>query len=292
MTRKMIVNLTLAICLALPAVATAAAAAGAANTGAVITRVSDRQRVTLSQLISAAEHSDLILIGEAHDNMLHHELQFALIRALWANKVPMAIGLEMIQADSQQALDDWTEGKLSEETFLSVYAKNWSLDWSLYRDIFMFARENRVPMVGLNIPKELVIKVSRQGYAALSAEEKKNLPQGTTCDLNNRHTAFLKSSFQEIFTHQAAKGRNFTFFCEAQNLRNSGMAKNITRYVEKHPGRKIVVLAGIWHAVKNAIPEQLEKNESKLTNTVIMPEIPELNSKNAEPDAVDYLISM
>jgi uncharacterized iron-regulated protein len=291
MTRKMLLNLTLAISLIVPTLGNTAAATGAANGGAVITRVSDRQRVTLSQLISAAEHSDLVLIGEAHDNKLHHEMQFALIRALWSKKAPMAIGLEMIQADSQQALDDWTEGKLSEDAFLSVYARNWSLDWSLYRDIFMFARENRVPLVGLNIPKELVVKVSRQGYAALSAEEKKDLPQGTTCDLNNRHTAFLKASFLEIFTHQTT-GRNFTFFCEAQNLRNSGMARNIIRYVEKHPGRKIVALAGIWHAVKNAIPEQLEKNDSKLTNTVIMPEIPELNSKNAEPDAVDYLISM
>ena len=201
----------------------------------------------------------------------------------------MAIGLEMFQADSQQALDAWTEGKLSEQDFRKVYERNWSLDWSLYRDIFIFARDNQIPMIGLNIPKELATKVSRQGFASLTPEEKKDLPAGTTCDLNTPHTAFLKSSFQEVFKH-VTNGRVFTYFCEAQTLRNSGMAMNIARYVKKHPGRKIVALAGIWHAVKNAIPEQLGLNGSKLADTVILPDLPELNSANASPELADYMI--
>ena len=261
-----------------------------AYTGAVITRMSDRQRVTLSQLTAAAESTDLVLIGEAHDSKAHHEMQLALIRTLWSKKIPIAIGLEMIQSDNQQELDAWTEGKMSEQDFQKVYARNWSLDWSMYRDIFLFARDNRVPMVALNIPKELVIKVARQGFASLTPEEKKDLPQDTSCDLNNPHTAFLKSYFQDVSKH-VTNGRAFTFFCEAQTLRNSGMALNMARYVKKHPGRKIVALAGVWHAVKNAIPEQLKRIDSKLTDLVILPEIPELNAKNASADVVDYLVS-
>ena len=283
MSHAMRFTLTLAISLALTV---------ETCSGAVITRISDKQKVNVSQLTSVAESSDLVLIGEAHDNKEHHEMQLSLLRVLWAQKLPIAIGLEMIQADSQKELDDWTEGKLSEQEFLKVYARNWSLEWSLYRDIFLFARDNHIPMIALNIPKELMTKVSRHGYAALTAEEKKDLPQGTTCDLNNPHTAFLKSSFEEVFKHNAAgTGRVFTYFCEAQTLRNSGMAMNVARYVKKHPGKKVVVLAGIWHAVKNAIPEQLERNGSKLTNTVILPELQELNAQNATPDIADYLVA-
>ena len=117
---------------------------------------------------------------------------------------------------------------MSEPGFQTVYAGNWSLDWSLYRDIFIFARDNHIPMVALNIPKELVTKVSRQGYASLTSEEKKGLPQGTTCDLNNPHTAFLRKSFWEVFKH-VTNGRVFTYFCEAQTLRNSGMANAVAR---------------------------------------------------------------
>jgi len=255
----------------------------------VVTRVSDKQHVTMSYLISETKRSDLVLIGEAHDDKAHHEMQLSLIRSLCTPKSPFVIGLEMFQADSQSELDNWTAGKLSEKEFQTVYARNWSLDWSLYRDIFLYARDNHIPMVALNISKELVAKVSRFGFASLTPEERRYLPTGATCDLNNPHTIFLKDSFQEVFKH-ASNGRNFTFFCEAQTLRNSGMAMNIARYVQKHPGRKIVALAGIWHAVKNAIPDQLERSESTLTNTVILPEIAELNAKNATPGVADYLI--
>jgi len=68
------------------------------------------------------------------------------------------------------------------------------------------------------------------------------------------------------------------------------MAMNIARYATKHPGRTIVPLAGIWHAVKNAIPETLQRSGSKLTYTVILPEIQELNSRNAGTGEADYMI--
>jgi uncharacterized iron-regulated protein len=270
--------------LALPLALTVNACAGT-----VITRISDRKNVTLDQMVSDADRSDLVFIGEVHDNKLHHEIQLDIIRSLRAKKHPLALGLEMFQSDSQGLLDDWTEGKLSEQSFQAAYARNWTIDWSLYRDVFIFARDNHIPMVALNVPKELIIKVSRQGYSSLTSEEKKDLPQGTTCDLNNPHTAFLKKSFWEVFKH-VTNGRIFTYFCEAQTLRNSGMAMNIDHYVKIHPNTKIVVLAGIWHAVKNAIPETLDRSGSKLTYTIILPELPELDSKKVTSDLADYMI--
>jgi len=278
-TMRLIVTLTVIL---------ASSATAYAHT--VITRMSDRQSVTLTQLTSAAERSDLILIGEAHDDKSHHEMQLALIRSLWDKKLPLAIGVEMFESTSQRYLDDWSAGKMSERDFEAIYARNWSQEWSLYRDIFLFARDNRIPMVALNIPKELVSKVARQGFGSLTPAEKTGLPEGTTCDLNNPHTAFLEKSFKEVFKH-VTNGRIFTYFCEAQTLRNSGMAMNLNRYVTKHPGTKVVGLTGVWHAVKNAVPEQLERIGSKRTTTVILPELRELNSNNATADEVDYMIS-
>lgn len=259
--------------------------------GAVITRVKDKSPVALSQLMRDVEASDLVMIGEAHDNLKHHQMQIALIRSLTAKKIPFAIGLEMFQADSQQQLDDWTEGKITEQNFKEIFDHNWSQDWKMYRDIFLYARDNRIPMVGLNIPKETVMKVSREGYDSLTPAEKKGLPQGTNCDLNNPHTVFLKKSFKNVFDH-VTNGKVFTYFCEAQTIRNSGMAMNIARYMKKHPGRKIVGLAGVWHSVRNAVPEQLEQNGIKLDCTVIIPAIPELNAGNATTGEADYVISL
>lgn len=264
----------------------AAFADGADN----ITRMSDGRGVTLFQMAGAAERSDVILVGEVHDNAAHHDLQFALIRSLSWKKVPLAIGVEMMQAESQKDLDDWVAGKTTEKEFEKVFAANWVQEWRLYRDIFVFARDNKIPLIALNLPKDLAKKVSRQGYASLTEEERKTLPAGTTCDLDNPHTEFLKKAFKHLFKN-VTKGRIFEYFCEAQTLRNSGMASTMMQYAQKHPGTKIVALTGIWHAVKNAIPDQLQRKGSKLAATVILPEIAELDKSNATAAVADYMVT-
>lgn len=258
---------------------------------ASITRVSDRQVVTFQQLTANAKAADLVLIGEVHDKPAVHDLQLSLIRSLQDHKQPMAIGLEAMQSNSQQQLDDWVSGKMTEEQFKPVFAQNWTYDWRLYRDVFLFARDNKIPLIALNVPKETVTKVSRQGYKALTDEEKKGLPAGTNADLNNTHTEFLKRAFQPVF-ESVSNGRVFQYFCEAQTLRNSGMAMTVAQYAKQHPKTKMVVLAGIWHAVKNAIPEQLERNGNKMSSVVIMPEFQEFSGGRATADVLDYLVQL
>lgn len=257
----------------------------------IITRMTDRQDVSLSQLAAVAVRSDLVLIGEVHDNKDHHDLQLDLIRALFAGNPQLAIGLEMIQTDHQQQLDEWTGGRMSEQAMQAVFVRNWSPVWHMYRGIFVFARDNHIPMVALNVPIEIVRKVSQQGFASLTREEKKGLPEGTSCDLRNPQIGMLRKSFQEVPNH-LRDGRMFNNFCEAQTVRNSGMAINMMRYNGKVPDRKIVVLTGIWHAVKYAIPDQLERFGSRLSYTVILPETPLLNSNNSSSSEADYLVEL
>jgi uncharacterized iron-regulated protein len=255
-----------------------------------ITRMSDRQNISLPELAAAAGRSDLILIGEAHDNKSHHDMQLDMIRT-FAGKQQLAIGMEMMQADSQQQLDDWTGGSLSEAAMQAVFSKNWSEDWQKYRDIFLFARDNRIPLVALNVPIAIVRKVSQQGFASLTPEEKRDLPEGTSCDLSNPQIVLLKKSFQDVGSH-AGNGKVFSNFCEAQTVRNSGMAIHLARYLKSHPKRKLVVLTGILHAVKYAIPDQIERSGSKLSYTVILPETPAFTRDTTSVQEADYLIDL
>ena len=272
-------TLVLVCCVALPVSSFA---------GEVVTRMSDRKTVSFAQMITDTVGSDVVFIAETHDNKKSHEMQLDIIRSLWAKKAPLAIGLEMFQTDSQKQLDDWIEGKVTEQDFKAVYTKNWSYDWSLYRDIFIFARDNRIPMLALNVPKKIVSKVARQGFASLTPEEMNNLPSAVTCDLNKPQTESLKSTFQAVFKHEA-NGKLFANFCEAQAVRNSGMAMTIVNDLKRHPGRKVVALAGTWHAVKHGIPESLS-NFNSLGFKVILFGIPELSLKNTTADITDYMI--
>lgn len=259
-----------------------------ADAGGSIVRLSDRHNVTFSQMMADAESSDVTLIAETHDSKKHHELQLDIIRSFQAKKVPLAIGLEMFQTDYQQELDDWIEGRIPEQRFREIYARNWSYDWSFYRELFVFARDNRIPMVALNVPKGVVFKVAKKGFESLTPEERRNLPLGVTCDINRPQTEFLRKTFEGVFGHEA-KGQLFTYFCEAQAVRNSGMAMIIANNQKKHPGRKLVALAGTWHAVKHGIPERFP-NSYSVSYRVLLPEISELGVRNSTSEIADYLI--
>lgn len=251
-------------------------------------KVSDKRTVEFKQFIEDVERSDVIFIGETHDAKKQHENQLEIIRGLYARKVPLAIGLEMLSTDSQRQLDDWTNGNLDEPDFKTIYARNWSFDWQLYRDIFVFARDNHIPMIALNVPKPLISKIVRQGSASLNDNEKKELPPHVSWTLNPSQAEYIRRIYAQVFGNKP-KVVSFANFSEAQALRNSVIAWNIAKFREKSPKNKIIVITGTWHAIKNGAPEQL-KQTGGLTFKVILPELPEFVIQNVTTDDADYFM--
>ncbi|MCM2357680.1 MAG: ChaN family lipoprotein [Geobacteraceae bacterium] len=247
--------------------------------------VSDKKAAELAEAVKNVEGADVIFIGETHDNAQHHAAQLDIVRSLHAKKVNMAIGLEMFTPEDQQELDEWTAGKLDEETFKPIYARNWSYGWDLYRDLFIFARDNRIPLIALNIPKKVMAKVVAQGGSALKESE---IPPKISWTLNEYQAGYMKAIARQVFG-SSPPARLHTRLSEAQALRNTGMAWNVAKYRKAHGADKVVVLAGTWHCVKNGVPELLSVYD-KLTYKVILPELPEFTLENATVGEADYLI--
>jgi uncharacterized iron-regulated protein len=248
-------------------------------------RVGDKKRADLAEVVQNVEGADVIFIGEIHDNMQHHAAELDIARSLHAKKFPLALGLEMFTPEDQQKLDDWTDGKLAEESFKTIYARNWSYNWQLYRDLFIFARDNHIPLIALNIPKPVMAKVTAQGPAALQQSE---IPPNISWSLNEAQTTYMRTIARQVFGNTPPE-KLVARFSAAQALRNNGMAWNIAKYRKKHAADKVVVLAGMWHAVKNGVPELLS-NYDGLTFKVILPELPEFNLENATVKEADYLM--
>ena len=85
----------------------------------------------------------------------------------------------MFQRPFQKAIDDYLSGTIDERHFLknTQYFRRWGYDYNLYREIIEFAKAKGVPIVALNARKEIVDKVAAGGLDALSAEDKKEIPQ-------------------------------------------------------------------------------------------------------------------
>ena len=135
-------------------------------------------------------------VGEEHTNGEFHRVQLAAIAALHAAGRKVILGLEMFPWDPQPALDRWSRGELTETQFLdeSRWYEVWSHHFGHYREIFAFARDNRLRIVGLNAPREVVRDVRAKGFDALAPEIRRRMPP--TIDLGNaEHRALVQSYF-------------------------------------------------------------------------------------------------
>ena len=95
------------------------------NSSAHILRVADGTTPSLEGVIEDLLQVQIILIGETHDHPAHHRAQLQIINALREKGAAVAIGLEMFRTDSQEALDRWIAGQLSEQEFRAVFNQNW-----------------------------------------------------------------------------------------------------------------------------------------------------------------------
>ena len=249
---------------------------------AKILRVADRAVLSLGEVVPELKRVPLVFVGEYHDQPSHHGAQLSVIRALDENGARVAVGLEMFRTDDQQALDLWVRGQLPESRFLPVYERNWSL-WPLYAEIFRFARDRRIPLVGLNVPREVTRQVARRGFSSLSPKQRGDLPP-VQCDVDADYQEFIRRALGM----SAKKGASFQNFCEAQLVWDASMAWHARQFLEKNPGYVVVVLAGSGHAWKRGIPEQVRR-QSKLEFRVVLPEVPRLTRDDVTREDADYL---
>ncbi len=250
-----------------------------------VVRLKDRAAIPFDRMVGEVSKSRVIIVGETHESRAHHDLQLKIIRTLYEGGAPLAVGLEMFRAESQELLDKWWRWGMSTEQFEALYRENWGMPWPLYKDIFFYTRQKRIPLVGLNVPLEVISKVARQGYGSLTEAERKKLPPGLTCTVDEAYRSFIRRTFTE---HAHASGRSFDHFCEAQMVWDTAMAIYALDYLDKNPGSRIVILAGSVHAWKRAIPRQIATMRPDVTVSVILPDPDGKGGLTAE-DA-DYLV--
>jgi len=253
--------------------------------GERVLRTRDRQIISFDRMLDEIRGARVIFVGESHVVMAHHRTQLRIIRALERQGVSLAVGMEMFPAVEQPSLDRWLAQRMSGEEFIDLYYRNWRMPWPLYRDILLYARRQGIPIVGLNIPRDVAEKVARQGFAALTPAERKMLPPDITCDVDSRYMAFIK----EAYSFHAAGGASFLHFCEAQLIWNRGMATHVAFFLASQPQRSMVVICGAGHALKRGIPAELAR-ESRAEWRVILPELPELPRERVTAEDADYLL--
>lgn len=241
---------------------------------------------TLSQIMEAVAPKRILYVGEVHDRFSHHATQLQAIREMYKRNTKTAIGMEMFQAPFQGVLDEYIEGKIDEREFLqrSEYFKRWGYDYNLYKAIMDFAREEKIPVVALNVRREIVGKVSKGGVDSLSEEEKKEIPQEMDFS-DNEYKERLKEVFKD---HTPSQERNFDFFYQSQIVWDESMAESIADFFKRNPdyqeSGQMIVLAGGGHLMYGSgIPKRTFRRNGYGYAII-------LNEGVIERDVADYVI--
>ena len=246
--------------------------------------ISSSDSASFSAMTADLLAARVVFVGEFHDQRDHHILQLNIIKELHRQGAKLAIGLEMFDIEKQQTLDEWISGRLPLQEFVAKYSKGWSINWSEYDAIMLFARNNRIPLVALDAPPEIVRLVTHGGTAALGQESLQRLPAGVSPLISPSYRKFMAQAFQA----HTIPGSMFDNFCAAQGLRNSTMARVISGYLARHQDRKMVIIAGTGHAMRRAVPSLLEN--SGLAARIVIPKVAGLYEELERSD-MDYFVT-
>jgi len=232
-----------------------------------------QRRATVQDIVDAARGKRFVFLGENHATTDHQQMEAEVIAALVGAGRHVVVGMEMYQRPRQSWLDQWSAGSISEADFLekSDWKGQWGFDFSFYRPVFQVIRDNGLPLVGLNLPRDWVRSVGRQGLAGLPAEAKPDLP--ADIDLGNKEHRSMWDALLGGSGHPMT-GPSIDNMYAAQVLWDEGMSDTAIKYLDKapkDPKTLFVVIAGSGHMMyKQGINWRVAKRKAGEGITVIM----------------------
>jgi uncharacterized iron-regulated protein len=252
-------------------------------------------RLSVDGMFEMLSGARLVSIGETHDNLNDQRVELTVLRELhrrFPGKV--AVGMEMFREPQQEVLDRWVRGELGEIEFLkaSKWNETWGYDFGAYRDLLLFAKENRIDVIALNPSKEMQEAVRRTGLDNVPEDLRRKLPEIGETD------PWQRDVLRGIFGGHAGHGggdESFDSFLRVQLLWEETMAQKVVEYLKspRGEGKRMVTITGGWHvkygfglpkkvvrrlpmAYAILLPEEIstpEQKEGRLMETDL-PEVP------------------
>lgn len=249
------------------------------------TDVVDLSLVTdMTALIQKLQGRRVVFVGENHDRYEDHLEELAIIEGLQGRGRDLAIGVEFFQQPFQKYLDAYVAGDISEQEMLrrTEYFDRWRFDYRLYQPILRFARDHRIPVIALNLEREITQKVADGGMRALTPAERARIPAEI-----NRSDKEYRKRIQEVFEQHPKTGKlTFEHFLDVQLLWDEGMAARGALYLEKHPAKDMVILAGAGHVeYGQGIPQRLLRRV-RASSAIVL----DGTDRRPDPKLADFLL--
>jgi uncharacterized iron-regulated protein len=201
-----------------------------------------------------ARGAEVVYLGEAHDNPLHHTIQTRIIEALLMDGGRPAIAFEMVPETRQAALEaavrgDAGPGEVDRQLGWSV--QGWP-DFAMYWPLFELARKNGLPVVGTDLDPAITRRISREGLGA--AGEAPGRLRSALPDDPARDQAIARR-IRTAHCDRISESRAERML-ESWYARNVVIARRVSGALER--ASQVVVIIGRGHQSVGGVPEQLD----------------------------------
>lgn len=196
-----------------------------------IVEVASGRELSRAELLAALREADVVLLGELHDNPLHHRRRGELISALGPGTAVVA---EHLTRGRRVASQGALPGALADAGF---DARAW--DWPLHEPLFAAVRDAGLPLAGGNLPVDVVRRIAREGEAAWPDDLAAAL---RAAPLDDAARAALDADLLDSHCGQLPPAR-VPAMRAAQRARDAAMAQALL----DSGGRPAVLVAGNGH---------------------------------------------
>lgn len=235
------------------------------------------EALTEAMLIDRLRTADVVILGERHDNPIHHEWQARLVAAL----APAGLAFEMVPEAKEDLANNAREVGDDLAEVLEWDTSGWG-DWDMYGPIFDAAPNAWI--TGGAVPRETLMQAVSEGAAAAFGD------RAALYQLNER---FAQDVIDDMLDEQdrahcgALPTAMLPGMAEAQQLRDAAFADAVVRSLDRG---QVVLITGNGHArIDRGVPLYLNRArpESKVLS-VGMIEMPD--GEVAEPLHYDLVV--
>lgn len=226
---------------------------------------------SLDKILEAAALTDVVFLGENHDDATAHALQLQIFKAIvekYGKERKIALSLEMFERDVQTVINEYLGNLISENHFL-LSSRPWNNYKQDYRPLVELAKTNRLPVIAANAPRRYVNMVSRNGREALnglSPEAKKWLAPLPF----NQASENYANKFKALMGKAPEASLGLNKILDSQALWDATMAYSISRFLKEFKKPLVVHLNGSFHTENRlGTAEQLLNYRKKATILVV-----------------------
>ncbi len=234
-----------------------------------IYRIFDAQgkEVSYEKMIKTVSATDVVFFGEIHNCVISHWMELKVLEALTENNKKLKVGMEMLEADNQLIIEEYTSSLISSDRF-EEECRLWPNHSTDYEPLVYYAKRHHLPLIATNVPRRYASVVKEKGLAfldSLSAEAKRYLPKLPIKYVENKNA---QEGFALMGLLGKAKETKPQLTAQAQAIKDATMGWFIAQNLKK--GEQMIHFNGTYHSdARNGIIPYLLEYRPKTTISTI-----------------------